>query len=134
MAVHALYMTTKYVVINVFCQLQCRIFLQMCYDNSSGVLYILGGRVVSMDICSGLYAYHTVDKQWICLAPDQSGDVSVKPVFPRSGHVTVFHPVREGQWLVCSFVIYFFAGNAPALCNRWSEAAGSTKVNISLRS
>lgn len=63
--------------------------------------------MVSMDICSGLYAYHTVDKQWICLAPDQSGDVSVKPVFPRSGHVTVFHPVREGQWLVCSFVIYF---------------------------
>lgn len=68
----------------------------MCYDSSSGVLYVLGGRIVSKDTCSGLYAYHTVDKHWLCLAPDQSGDDSVQPVLPRSGHVTLFHPVSNG--------------------------------------
>lgn len=62
---------------------------QMCYDNASGLVYVLGGRIISTDLCSGLYAYHTVDKHWLCLAPDQSHNSSI---LPRSGHVTLFHP------------------------------------------
>lgn len=70
------------------------VLVQMCFDNVTGVLYVSGGRMVGVDRCSGLYAYHTVDKDWLCLVPDQSGDVSLEPVIPRSCHVTLFHPVR----------------------------------------
>ena len=50
--------------------------------------------MVGTELCSGLYAYHTAEKHWLCLIPDQSSTtVSDKPpYFPRSGHVMLFHP------------------------------------------
>lgn len=66
----------------------------MCFDTSTGVLYVSGGRIVGTDMCSGLYAYHTVDKEWLCLVADQSANVPLQSALPRSGHVTLFHPVR----------------------------------------
>lgn len=70
-------------------------FLQMCCDCDSGILYVLGGRIVCTDLCSGLYAYHTVDQHWLSLSPDQSDtDFSSRPpILPRSGHVMLYHPV-----------------------------------------
>ena len=70
----------------------------MCYDCSSGLLYVLGGRIALTDMCSGLYAFHTVDQRWLCLAPDQSPDSTPQPAFlPRSGHAMLFHPVSVIQ-------------------------------------
>lgn len=66
----------------------------MCYDSGSELLYVLGGRMAFTDLCSGLYAFHTVNKSWICLSADQSRDPSSKTILPRNGHVMVFHPVK----------------------------------------
>ena len=67
----------------------------MCYDPESAVLYVLGGTIIGTELCSGLYAYHTIEQHWLCLFPDQlhSHFSDKPPCFPRSGHVMLFHPV-----------------------------------------
>lgn len=72
----------------------------MCFDTSTGVLYVSGGRIVGTDMCSGLYAYHTVDKEWLCLVADQSANVPLQSALPRSGHVTLFHPRQHQLYVI----------------------------------
>lgn len=88
------FLTIKYVHSTFVCTLWSSC-CQMCYDCASGLLYVVGGHITFTNVCSGLYAYHTVNKQWICLEPDQSHDPNVKAVLPRSGHVACFHPVSN---------------------------------------
>lgn len=73
---------------------------QMCYDRTSGLLYVVGGHISFTNVCSGLYAYHTVNKQWMCLEPDQSHDPNAKATLPRSGHVACFHPTLHQLFII----------------------------------
>ena len=66
----------------------------MCFDSTSGLLYVLGGNIHSTDLCSGLYAYNAIDHHWLCLVPDQTHGPIQPPFLPRSGHVMLFHSVR----------------------------------------
>lgn len=89
------FMTTRYFnPLIIFVQNEAITCLQMCCDSDSGMLYVSGGKIVSSDLCSGLYAYHTLDHRWLSLVPDQSHSPSAGYLIPRSSHVMVLHPVR----------------------------------------
>ncbi|KAI9178994.1 hypothetical protein H9P43_005656 [Blastocladiella emersonii ATCC 22665] len=65
---------------------------QMAMDSDAQILYVFGGRVVTRDasvqIFSGLYAYHVREARWVLLRHDSAA----QELKPRVSHAMVFHP------------------------------------------
>ena len=74
------------------------LFLQMQCDSEAGLVFVLGGKIVGTEMCSGLYVYSINKRQWHCVCPDQTSVALTNQItLPRSSHVMLIHPVRLPQ-------------------------------------
>lgn len=102
----------------------------MCYDRSSELLYVLGGRIAGTELCSGLYAFHVTSHRWLCLAPDQSIDSAPQQAFlPRSGHAMVFHPVRLYRHPAAHLISCLLLDFTQTIYHWWGAAAICIRVS-----
>lgn len=83
---------------------------------------------------SGLYAYHCLDKQWVCLRQDFTEGGYPDPLVPRMAHSMVLDNVSScdifsppSECTLSTFSL--FTGGAEAVHHWWSEEA-SVEVSV----